>query len=212
MLSKLNNYKHIDFDYSSIGWKTKENSLGIFKIEAALKEKKTSDFNYLAMTVMAGNVYGTSRLPIVPNYNFQWLTDGKKRNIFRTFANNTIKIEKKNNKNIDKYFMNIKYRKKREILIESLIKKNEFFNNHLVCNIDLGNQVSEFPIKHINIHPKDKKFQVETGPILLKKKRGYISAFIFFNSINKCQIVSFYPKLGGKIEELKASIKFFINA
>ena len=32
------------------------------------------------------------------------------------------------------------------------------------------------------------------------------------NSINKCQIVPFYPKLGGKIEELKVEIKFFINA
>ena len=39
--------------------------------------------NYLAKTVMAGNVYSTSVLPIVPNYNFQWLTNGKKRIIFR---------------------------------------------------------------------------------------------------------------------------------
>ena len=59
------------------------------------KKKKTNDLNYLAKTVMAGNVYGTSILPIVPNYNFQWLTNGKKENIFRTFANNKIKIDKK---------------------------------------------------------------------------------------------------------------------
>lgn len=212
MLSKIQNVKCIDFEYSSIGWKTKKDSQGIFRIDAVLKEKKNNNLNYLANTVLAGNVYGASILPIVPNYNFQWLTNGKKRIIFRTFANNRTKIDKKNNKDIEKYLLNIKYKKKKEIFIESLTKKPKYFNNFLLCKIDLGNQISEFPIKHINIHTKNKNFQVETGPILLKKNKKFISAFIFFNSINKCQIVPFYPKLGGKIEELKAKIRFFINA
>jgi len=212
MLSKFQNVKCIDFDHSSIGWKTKKNSIGIFKIDAALKEKKTNNSNYLAKTVMAGNVYGTSKLPIVPNYNFQWLTNGNKGIVFRTFANNRIKIDKKKNKKINKFLLNIRLKKKKEIFIESLTKKYKFFDDSLVCKIDLGNQISEFPIKHINIHAKNKNFQVETGPILLKKNKKLVSAFIFFNSINKCQIVPFYPKLGEKIEELKAKIKFFINA
>ncbi len=161
---------------------------------------------------MAGNVYGTSILPIVPNYHFQWLTNGKKRIIFRTFTSNRTKVDKKNNIDIDKYLLNIRYKKKKEITIENLIKNYKFFNNFLVCKIDLGNQISEFPIKHINMHIKNNNFQVETGPILLKKNKKFISAFIFFNSINKCQIVPFYPRLGGKIEELKVKIKFFINA
>ena len=120
----MQNVKCIDFDYSSIGWKTKKDSLGIFRIDTAPKEEKNNNLNYLAKTVMAGNVYSPSVLPIVPNYNFQ----------------------------------------------------------------------------------------VETGPVLLKKNKKFISAFVFFNSINKCQIVPYYPKLGGKIEELKVKIKFFINA
>ena len=212
MLSKIQNVKCIDFDYSSIGWKTKKDSLGIFRIDAALKEKKNNNLNYLAKTVMAGNVYSPSVLPIVPNYNFQWLTNGKKRIIFRTFANNKIKIDKRNNKNIDKYLLNIRYKKKKEIFIENLTKKSKFFNDFLLCKIDFGDQVSEFPINHINIHTKNNNFQVETGPVLLKKNKKFISAFVFFNSINKCQIVPYYPKLGGKIEELKVKIKFFINA
>ena len=113
MLSKIQNVKCIDFDYSSIGWKTKKESLGIFKIDAVLKEKKTNNLNYLAKTVMAGNVYGTSILPIVPNYHFQWLTNGKKRIIFRTFTSNRTKVDKKNNIDIDKYLLNIRYKKKR---------------------------------------------------------------------------------------------------
>jgi len=212
MFSKKQNVKCLDFDYSSIGWKLKKDSLGLFKIDSALKEKKTNKLHYLAKTVMAGNVYGTSILPIVPNYNFQWLTNGKKRIIFRTFANNKIKIDTKKNIDVYKYLLNIKYKQKREISIENLIENYEFLNNPLVCKIDLGNQISEFPIKHINIHTKNNNFQVETGPILLKKNKRFISAFIFFNSKNKCQIVWDYPKLGGKIEELKVKIKFLINA
>jgi hypothetical protein len=212
MLSKIKNVKCIDFDHSSIGWKTKKDSLGIFRIDAALKEKKTNNLNYLAKTVMGGNVYSTSILPIVPNYNFQWLTNGKKRIIFRTFVNNKIKIDKRNNKNIDKYLLDIRYKKKKEIFVENLTKKSELFNDFLLCKIDFGDQISEFPINHINIHTKNNNFQVETGPVLLKKNKKFISAFVFFNSINKCQIVPFYPKLGGKIEELKVKIKFFINA
>ena len=172
MLSKIQNVKCIDFDYSSIGWKTKKDSLGIFRIDAALKE----------------------------------------RIIYRTFANNKIKIDKRNNKNIDKYLLNIRYKKKKEIFIENLTKKSKFFNDFLLCKIDFGDQISEFPINHINIHTKNNNFQVETGPVLLKKNKKFISAFVFFNSINKCQIVPYYPKLGGKIEELKVKIKFFINA
>ena len=82
----------------------------------------------------------------------------------------------------------------------------------MVCKIELDNQISEFPIKHINIQKKNNYFQVETGPVLLKKNKSFIPAFIFFNSINKCQVVWYYPKLGGKIQELKVKIKFFINA
>ena len=212
MFNKKHNAKCLDFDYSSIGWKLKNDSLGLFKIDAALKEKKTNKLHYLAKTVMAGNVYGKSILPIVHNYNFQWLTNGKKWAVFRIFANNKIKIDTKINNKIDKYLLNIKYKKKREISIKNLIKNHESFNKNLVCKMDLGNQISEFPIKHINIDTINNNFQVETGPILLKKNKRFTSAFVFFNSQNKCQVVWCYPKLGGKIEELKVKIKFFINA
>jgi len=212
MFSKTQSVKCLDFDCSSIGWKLKNDSLGLFKIDATLKEKTTNRFHYLAKTVMAGNVYGTSILPIVPNYNFQWLTNGKKRTVFRIFKNNKVKIDIKKNNEVDKYLLNIKYKKKKEVLIKNLLKNYELFNKLLVCKMDLGNQISEFPIKHINIHSINNNFQVETGPILLKKNKRFISAFVFFNSQNKCQVVWCYPKLGGKIEELKVNIKFFIDA
>ena len=53
---------------------------------------------------------------------------------------------------------------------------------------------------------------METGPLLLKKDNNLISAFVFFNSNNRCQIVHYYPKLGGKIEELEVKLRYFIYA
>ena len=161
---------------------------------------------------MAGNVYGKSLLPIIPNYNFQWLTDGKKKIVFRIFSNNKIKFDTKKNNKVDAYLLNIQYKKKQQIYIDDIIKNYKIFNYSLVCKINLNDQIIEFPIKHINVHPINLEFQVETGPILLKRDKKFIPAFIFFNSRYKFQIVWYYPKLGGKIEEIKAELKFFINA
>ena len=74
----------LDFKTSSIGWKLKNGSLGLFTIDSSLKEKNKQT-NYLANTVLAGNVYGKSILPIVPNYNFQWVTNGKTKLYFDPF-------------------------------------------------------------------------------------------------------------------------------
>ena len=204
-------YKCIDFNRSFIGWKLKGGSIGLFKIDSALKEKNNKPINYLAKTVMAGNVYGKSTLPIIPNYNFQWFTDSKKRLVFRKFENSEIKIDYKDNE-VEKYFINIKKKNKKKISIKKLIKDYLTFNRSLSCKMNFENQICEFPINHINTHINNNCFQVETGPILIKKNFSFMSAFIFFNSTNNCQIVLNYPTLGGKIEKLKVKINFYINA
>ena len=52
MLSKIQNVKCIDFEYSSIGWKTKKDSQGIFRIDAVLKEKKKKKLKLLRKNVL----------------------------------------------------------------------------------------------------------------------------------------------------------------
>ena len=212
MFIKKQNIKCLDFNHSSVSWKLKNTSRGLFKIDSMLIEKKKSKAYFLAKTVMAGNVYGESILPIRPNYNFQWITNGKKKIVFRIFKNNEIKIDTGKKRNIDKYVLNIKHKKKKHILIKNLIENYSYFNNDLTCRIDFGNQICEFPVNHINIDAKNNNFQVETGPILLKRNKNYIPAFIFFNSMQKCQLVWYYPKLEGEIEETKVKINFFIDA
>lgn len=204
--------KCFDFRTSSIGWNLKNGSIGLFEIDSVLKEKKNKQIHYLAKTVMAGNVYGKSILPIVPNYNFQWITNGHNQVVFRTFSNDKIIINTKKNYKVDKFLLNIKHTKKTEISIGDLINNHKLFYKSLSCKIEFNNQIIEFPVKHINTHKKKKEFQVETGPLLLKKDNKFISAFVFFNSNNKCQIVQYYPKLGGKIEELEVKLRYFIYA
>ncbi len=204
-------FKCIDFDHSVIGWKLKSGSVGLFKIDSVLKEKNNKKINYLAKTVMAGNVYGKSILPITPNYNFQWITNGEKRYVFRKFENSKIKIDNKDSE-IIKYITNIKKKNKIKISVQDLIKDQLNSSRSLSCKINLENQICEFPINHVNTHIKDNCFQVETGPILIRKKKNFISAFIFFNNTKNCQIVWNYPTLGGKIEKFKAKINFYVNA
>ena len=210
-MSKCKTSKCIDFERSFIGWKLECGSIGLFKIDSVLKEKNSKNLNYLAKTVMAGNVYGKYTLPIVPNYNYQWLTDGKKRIVFRKFENSKIQIDNNENR-IVKYFINIKKKNKKKISLENLIKDHLNFSRSLSCKINFQNQICEFPVNHINTHFQNNCFQVETGPVLINRKKIFISAFVFFNNVDNCQIVWNYPTLGGKIEKLKVKINFYINA
>ena len=67
---------------------------------------------------MAGNVYGKSILPILPNYNFQWLTNGSNQVVFRYFSNNKIKKDEKKSNKIEKFLVNINYQKKSRFLLK----------------------------------------------------------------------------------------------
>ena len=212
MLKDKYESKFLDFNHSSIGWELKKGSVGLFKLDCKLKIKKTNQFYYLAKTVVAGNVYGKSTLPIIPNYNYQWAINGQKRIVFRNFKNKVI-IDNKKDIRVKRFFKNISYKKKKEISINKIYSMNNFFNKSLICRLEIFDQICEFPINHINIHIKNKNFQIETGPIMLKKESGVISsAFLFFNSKYKCQVLWNYPKLGGKIEELNKKSKFYIDA
>ena len=173
ILKKNFNRSFIDFDLSFIGWELKDKSLGLFQIDSKFKDKNTREKYYLSKNVMAGNVYGKSILPITPNYNYQWITNGISQIVFRTFSNKTIKIDPKISTNVSRFFLDIKKKQKKEILINDLIENPNLFNDSLVCIADLFDQIVEFPIKHINIHQNDNKFQIETGPILIRKNEKF---------------------------------------
>ena len=87
----------------------------------------------------------------------------------------------------------------------------------------------EFPVKHFNLHPVSKAFQVETGPILFIKPgflstdnldllSGLIPSFIHFNSFSFADVSLDFPygvkepSRRGKmmIEEVKCDIQLWV--
>jgi len=212
MLNSNSKLTYLDFNKSSIGWKLINGSVGLFKVDSMLTIKNTNKNFYLAKTVMAGNVYGKKSLPIYPNSHYQCIISETKRKVIRLFANNKIKINSVKDPRVENYLTNIKLKRKKRISILDIINSKKFFHNNLICVLELKNQTSIFDIKHINLDKKNKKFQIETGPILLNKEKKLTTAFIFFNSENRSQIVWNYPKLGSKKEELQMKSNFFIDA
>jgi hypothetical protein len=201
----------LDFKSSSIGWVLKSKTLGLFKISSSLKLKKSKKKYYLAETVMAGNILSKDGLPKTPHFFFQWCTNGNNRKVFCVSQNGKVSSHKK--KNIVKNFLlNLNFIKLKELSIDSIFNNLNLLNKSLTCSITYKNQLCEFLVNHININNNKKEFQIETGPILLKKNRKITPAFIFINSVHECQIVWNYPALGGATKKIKIKLKFFINA
>ena len=204
-----------DFNRSSICWLG--DSKGIFKLISTLTyyDQLNNKIIYgLGHSVLAGNVYNQNNLVKVPYYTFQVFGNNKKQKILRTdLINNKFKStnifkkrKKTNNINFDKIFENfkliIKKRKNNKISSFKNIYKN-FDNNNFTSKvkfINFNNLIFEieFPINHINVLLLKKKWQVETGPVLIpliskNNEFNFLPCFVFFNSFNSMDIFYDYP-------------------
>jgi len=202
---------NLDFNKSSIGWKTKSNSVGLFKIESVISEKDHNPF-YLSSAVMAGDVYGQGLLPREPHYHFLWATDGQDVIIYRIYGNQKITIEERTSADYRNILIRNQITKYEPIEIEDLFSTNDLINFNMICQLDISDQFISFPVKHINVLKEKKIFQIETGPVLLRHNREVIPCFLFINSLDFCQVVPYYPLLGKKTLILSSRAKFFIYA
>jgi hypothetical protein len=171
----------IDFDNSYITWLTKDNSYGRFSIDAIcqMENIKTGYIQnyYLLSTVMACNVYGTETLFHNPPYTFTAIFSKDKIKRIRNYP-----VQNTNNddiKPINDVFKDVKYsitskEYKKAETVEDII--NTTLENKKIIVVIKETTNSEniaryiFPVKHINVRKNPKKeFQIETGPILIKK-------------------------------------------
>ena len=201
--------KFINFDKSKIGWVLKNGSIGQFNVDAILKNKKNKNCYYLASTVIGGNVYGKKNLPIKPNFHYQWITDKKNTIVYKIYKNGKTLTFKNLSKNLKEITTNIKLKQYKKITDFELLN-NDNISKKLICTLELKDQILVFPVKHINIQIKMKKFQVETGPIIFKKKENIIPGFIFFNCLNFSQIIPRYPALDKGVIKQKNKINFYV--
>ena len=146
---------------------------------------------------------------------FQVLGNSNKQKILRTdLPNNKFDLFKIFNKRkniydtkLSKIFDDFKLKIiKREAV--SLLTSNDiykFFNvNNIISKVKFNNFQNldfeiEFPINHLNVTSNAKKWQIETGPILLplinKKEKFFelLPSFVIFNNFNSIDIFYDYP-------------------
>lgn len=202
----------LDFNRSTISWDSANGSIGEFAISSVFIDKTTLECTYLSCPVLAGDVYSKNLIPRLPSYHFLWATNGNNKIIYRLSAADNVTVDKYKLVKNETIIVNNKY-----IYYNNLDLK-EMFNNRfaltslIICRLEIDNSILEFPVRHINIHPEKCLFHVETGPILFLIREKLVPVFIYFNRVNKCQVVQYYPLLTNKYLTIKCKISFFISA
>ena len=202
--------ERINFTKSNIFWDG--SSSGIFNLSAILKfdiqnNKKKSNTFCLSQSVLAGNMYSDKELLKNPPYLFQIAGSENEQIIYRSYIPN--RVDKKKNILNDTYgnplfdLFEINLEKEKAITINNFndIKKSfkkNCFSAKVFFDFDKYYVNLEFPIRHININPSIKMWQVETGSILFpfinnNNEFDFIPSFAHFNSFNKIDIFYDYP-------------------
>ena len=226
----------IDFNKSSISWDGE--SKGIFKLESIITYINDSNKKILyglANSVLAGNVYSQKNLIKKPFYLFQVYGNSKTQKIFRTdlSINNYNKLElffkrkrmkdNKLSKIFTKFNLNIKKQKTKRMFSIKDIYNNSDTNNFVakikfIDFLNLNFEI-EFPINHINLMKSQKKWHIETGPILFpyvfkENKFKLLPSFIMFNSFNHADVFYDYPfglrnKNKSQLKKITCKIKLY---
>ena len=213
--------QRVSFHQSDIRWLTKkEGSQGSFNVEALLRWSRdsidTSDAKQFALgvPVLAGNMYVDGALCKTPPYMFQLAASNLDHVIFRTpIATGNQK------KDSDSYGANSSTFAALEVaiglepakLLESYedIEKHYLGRDHLTCLLSIGINSGlilelEFPVKHMNIWPSQKRWQFETGSVLFLKAPDILNldelklamllpCFIHCNRFDQAEIFPNYP-------------------
>jgi len=216
----------VDFRNSRLFWnhETKE-SHGAFNIESVLRiyeKNKIKETFVLATGVLAGNMYVSGRLVQNPPYYFQIAASNTRHIIYRTDAINKSKwtrllCRKHKNGILDTLNKNSAFKALEYRLIEedcirvsssySDLERHymQLSNFTVKININLDEEQRaelEFPVKHINISPEKKMFQVETGAVLLISteysdlndlSKLLTPSFVHFNSFNYADFSIDFP-------------------
>jgi hypothetical protein len=212
--------RRVCFHKSDIRWLTKkEGSHGSFNVEALLRwsgdSRDTSDVKQFALgvPVLAGNMYADGELCKTPPYMFQLTASNLDHIIFRR------PIAPGNQEDSDSYGSNSSIFTALEVNIESEpakllesyddIERHYLCRDHLTCLLTIvmnsGSILElEFPIKHMNILPSQKRWQFETGSVLFLKEsdiqnldalelKTLLPCFIHCNRFDQADISQNYP-------------------
>ena len=197
------NRQRINFQKSDLRWVTqKEKSHGSFKLEAVLRlwaERSASPTVWaLGTAVLAGNMYADVGLPKFPPWMFQVAAGVSDHVIFRTELSrswsgwvrrllgasdappvtDTLNL---NSETFDSLELYIETESASAARHYDDIASHYFLRDHftglITINLPEGGKVEmEFPVKHLNLWPERKRWQLETGPVLFVKQPGELAS------------------------------------
>jgi len=218
--------KCIDFARTRIYWNHgSDKSHGSFSVEAILRvfddNGNLEELFALGAGVLAGNVYSSEQLVKQPNYLFQIAASSDRHVIFRTYTKakflswKTLFGKGRENDSYDgneifeSLTVDLRSKNAKRLERDGDIASHYLSHAEFSCQIKIpltGNcrMELEFPVKHINLHPISKAFQVETGPILFVRPEGVsmdkkdlldklIPCFIHFNSFDRAEFSFDFP-------------------
>jgi hypothetical protein len=212
--------QRVNFQQSDIRWVTsKEKSYGAFQVEAVLRIWGDTDVSprqfALGAAVLAGNMYVEGGLCKNPPYSFQVAAGETEHTIFRTEIFSpvhhlghelpVVDTHGANGATFDSFEINLNTEPAKSLRdfdqIEERFSRRERFNGLISIELPIRGRVElEFPVKHMNLLPSRKMWQLETGPVLFPKRGGEgdfrhstLDLIPYFLHANRFDSVDFSP-------------------
>lgn len=206
----------VDFHASSMTWLGEAGeSYGRFALEVLcfLRHEPTASASFycLGAQVLAGHVYGTDELVIKPNYLFQIVASQNSHEIFRTYLRHRPESDS-SGRNAGKFkVMDLRVVKQAASVLKDFTEIEQHFDKYsqfsarITLPQDGATMIEiEFPVKHINLQRCQRRFHIETGPILFPTRihagwetghslPKFNTAFIHFNSFDKISVTLSVP-------------------
>ena len=164
----------VDFERARISWTTKAGVDGYWRIVATACRDGSTDCIVLAPAVMAGDVFGTGRLPRDPPYMYQLIATRERHAILRAgddFGNEDTEVA--NNTIFTALNIHAPQIAARPMRLEEVtsITLEQFWplSVHLKVRSQTGDLwILQFPVSHVSSQSKPTQLlQIESGPIII---------------------------------------------
>ncbi|HLX79287.1 MAG TPA: hypothetical protein VKS43_01755 [Burkholderiales bacterium] len=216
----------VDFSKSSSTWLLKEQpSYGRFALDAVLTIADHNDRGIekfvLTTQVFAGNVYGDGWLFQEPPYEYSVAFSGTRFRMFR----GPVRSERLDDTlgDISDRFREVRIDVDRvpcrRLTVDQLLIGRPATGQRLSARIFLpadGLEPAfelEFPLRHLNTNPEAKRFQAETGPVLMlengsgdclpRLRRGFVN----FDRENRADFLLDAPEWSGSMQRWAARVR-----
>jgi hypothetical protein len=219
--SGLDDLPLIDFHRAYLDWTTTAGSHGRWRVIASAigcsGEGTLHDRFVLTPLIMAGDVYGTGRLPLDPPYSFQFIGSSSRHAIVRDYTGDVRGKDSagRNSELFSKIDIHAPASQAGRlnpaaVSIDGVTLSWPLSARLRITAEDGGRWLLDFPVNHANVATLENspKFQIETGPILVPDSLiepglasvsgGFALAYVFFNRLDRADLSLFGPSPSGQ--------------